>query len=107
MIVRLPMRGPTANGPVEKGGVMCCSAQRIQNHSVGQPATGASYGRIQKAPSVLQLAGCVTLGLFFAGIVVPSFLRSGMATNHALAVGSLRALTIGRVTRLFKIGRAS
>ncbi len=61
------------------------------------------YGRIQKAPSVLQLAGCVTLGLFFAGIVVPSFLRSGMATNHALAVGSLRALTIGRVTRLFTL----
>jgi len=51
----------------------------------------------------LQLAGCVTLGLFFAGIVVPSFLRSGMATNHALAVGSLRALTIGRITLLFTL----
>src|SRR2546430_12385902 len=54
------LRKPTAIVAVQKGAVMSCSAQRIQNHSVGQPATGASYRKIQKAPSVLQLAGCVT-----------------------------------------------
>jgi hypothetical protein len=82
---------------------MSCSAQQIQNSPIGQPATEAGNRKIQKAFSVLQLASSVTLGLFFAGVVIPGFLRSGMATNHALAVGSLRALTIGRVTLLFTL----
>jgi len=41
------------------------------------------------------------ISLFIAGVAVPSSLGSGTATNHAVAVGSLRALhalTIGRVT---------
>jgi hypothetical protein len=82
---------------------MSCSVQQIQNPPVGQPATKAGNRKIQKALSVLQLASGVTFGLFFAGVVVPTFLRSEMATNHALAVGSLRALTIGRVTLLFTL----
>src|SRR5205823_8344031 len=83
------LRKPTAIVAVQKGAVMSCSAQRIQNHSVGQPATGASYRKIQKAPSVLQLAGCVTLGLFFAGIVVPSFLRSEEHTSELQSLAYL------------------
>lgn len=82
---------------------MSCSAEQIQNHRFGHLETGARNRKTQKALSVLQLASGVTLGLFFAGIVVPSLLRSEMATTHALVVGSLRALTIGRVTLLFTL----
>lgn len=77
---------------------MFSGAQQNQHHATVQPTNGANQRKIQKALSLLQLLSGVVIGLFIAGIVVPSFLRSGMATNSDLAVGSLRTLTIGGVT---------
>lgn len=71
--------------------------QQNQHHVAVQPTNGGNQRKIQKALSLLQLLSGVVIGLFIAGIVVPSFLRSGMATNSDLAVGSLRTLTIGGV----------
>jgi type II secretory pathway pseudopilin PulG len=48
----------------------------------------------QKAFSLLQLLVEVVITLFIAGIVVPSLLRSDLATSQALAVGSLRTINI-------------
>ena len=48
----------------------------------------------QKAFSLALLLIEVTFTLFIAGIVVPSLLRSELATKEALAVGSLRAINI-------------
>ena len=70
-------------------------AQQPHRHSTARPTNG---GSIQRALSVLQLLGGVTMGLFLAGVVVPSLVRSGMAANHASASGPLHALTIGGVT---------
>ena len=53
--------------------------------------------KIQRALSILQLLISVTISLFIAGIAIPSFLRSSMATNH-LTVGSLHALTLAGIT---------
>jgi hypothetical protein len=86
---------------IQKGAVMFDAAQQNQHHPTVQPENGGDNRKIQRALSVLQLFSEVAVTLFIAGIVVPSFLRSGMATNHALAAGSLRvlhALTIGGVT---------
>jgi FtsH-binding integral membrane protein len=60
-------------------------------------------GRIQRGLSALQLLGGVTIGLFLAGVIVPTFLRSGMAANHGSAGGSLYALTIAGVTFRFTL----
>lgn len=71
------------------------------HHSTVQPTDGSSttkIGKIQRALSVLELLGGVTIALLLAGVVVPSFLRSGMAANHNSAGGSLHTLTIGGVT---------
>jgi hypothetical protein len=54
--------------------------------------------KLQRALSLLQLLISETIALFIAGIAVPSFLRSGTATNHALVAGSLHTLTIAPVT---------
>src|SRR6266705_1002117 len=91
------------NGNVndQKGAVMFHGPQQPHHHSTVQPTNGDSttkIGKIQRALSVLQLLGGVTIALFLAGIVVPSFVRSGMAANHDAAGGSLHALTIGGVT---------
>ena len=48
----------------------------------------------QKAFSLALLLIEVTFTLFIAGIVVPSLLRSELATKEALALGSLRAINI-------------
>jgi hypothetical protein len=73
-------------------------AQQNQHHPTVQPANGCDHPKIQKALYTLQLLSEVTITLFVAGVVVPSFLRSRMVTSHALAVGSLHTLTIGGVT---------
>jgi hypothetical protein len=51
----------------------------------------------QKAFSLLQLLIDVVITLFIAGIVVPSFLRSDVATKEALAGGSLHTINIAGV----------
>jgi hypothetical protein len=51
----------------------------------------------QKALSLLQLLIEVVITLFIAGIVVPSFLRSDVATKEALAGGSLHTINIAGV----------
>jgi hypothetical protein len=51
----------------------------------------------QKAFSLLQLLIEVAITLFIAGIVVPSFLRSDVATKEALAGGSLHTINIAGV----------
>ena len=48
----------------------------------------------QKAFSLLQLLIEVVFTLFIAGLVVPSLLRSDLATKEALAAGSLRTINI-------------
>lgn len=76
-------------------------AQPLHPHSTVQPTNGGSTTKIVKIErvlSVLELFGGVTIALFLAGVVVPSFLRSGMAANHDTAGGSLHALTMGGVT---------
>src|SRR5437879_127587 len=76
-------------------------AQQPHHHSAVKPTNGGSTAKIEKIQrvlSVLQLLGGVTIALFLAGVVVPSFVRSGMAATHDSAAGSLHALTIGGVT---------
>jgi hypothetical protein len=51
----------------------------------------------QKVFSLLQLLIGVVITLFIAGIVVPSLLRSDLATKKALAVGSLHTIDIAGV----------
>jgi len=55
----------------------------------------------QKALSLLQLLTELVITLFIAGVVVPSLLRSGVATNEALARGSLHTINIAGVTFLY------
>jgi hypothetical protein len=52
----------------------------------------------QDALSLLQLLIELGITLFIASIVVPSLLRSGMATTEALAGGSLHTINIVGVT---------
>jgi len=77
---------------------MLYRAQQNQHHPAVQRPNGGNYRRVQKALSILEPLSGVTLSVFIAGILVPSFLRSGMAANHSLAVGSLHTLTIDGVT---------
>ena len=81
-------------------------AEQHHHHPTVEPANGGcttKIGKIQTALSVLQLVGGVTITLFFAGVVVPSFLRSGLAANHDSAGGSLHTLIIGGVTFAFTL----
>lgn len=74
-------------------------AQQLHHHSTIRPTNQTSTTkivRIQKALSVLELLGGVSIALFLAGVVVPSFVRSVTAANHDSA-GSLHALTMGGV----------
>lgn len=48
----------------------------------------------QKAFSLFQLLIEVVITLFVASIVIPSFVRSELATHEALAAGSLHAINI-------------
>ena len=76
-------------------------AQKNQHHLSVQTENGGDNTKIKRALSILQLFCEVTIGLFIAGIIVPSFFRSWTAANQASAVGSLpalHALTIGGVT---------
>ena len=50
--------------------------------------------KTQKAFSLALLLIEVAFTLFIAGIVVPSLLRSDLATKEALAAGSLRTINI-------------
>ena len=74
------------------------SSQRKQLNPTAQTANEGNRMKLQRALSLLQLLIGETIGLFIAGIAVPSFLRSGTATNHALAARSLHILTIDPVT---------
>jgi len=51
----------------------------------------------QKALSVLRLLIELMITLFIAGVVVPSLLRSGVATIKALTTGSLHTINIAGV----------
>lgn len=76
---------------------MFSRAQQNQHHSAAQRPIGRNYRRVRKALSVLEPLSGVALSVIIAGILVPSFLRSGMGAHHGLAVGSLHTLTIGGV----------
>src|ERR1700720_2101343 len=54
----------------------------------------ANTMKTQKAFSLALLLIEVAFTLFIAGIVVPSLLRSDLATKEALAAGSLRTINI-------------
>lgn len=77
---------------------MFYAVQQNQQHPTAQLAKSGNQKRVQKALSILQLLSGVVIGLFIAGIVAPSFLRSEMTTNNDLVVGSLHTLTVGRIT---------
>ena len=96
------------NGNVryQKGTVMIRRPQELDHHSTIQAKKGGSTTKmvkIQRVLSILQLLGGVTIALFLAGVVVPSFLRSSTAANHDLAAGSLHALTLGGVRFRFTV----
>ena len=76
---------------------MFSRVQQNQHHLAAQRPIGPNYKRVRKALSVLEPLSWVALSVFIAGILVPSFLRSGMAAHHGLAVGSLHTLSIGGV----------
>jgi hypothetical protein len=76
---------------------MFYAAQQNQHHPAVQPADRSNQKKLQKALSILQLLSGVMVGLFIAGIVAPSLLRSGIATNNNLVAGSIHTLTIGGV----------
>ena len=86
---------------------MFSRAQQNQHHSAAQRPVGRNYRRVRKALPVLEPLGGVTLSVFIAGILVPSFLRSGMAMHHRLAVGSLHTLTIGGVKLSYRLENLS
>jgi hypothetical protein len=75
-------------------------SQRKQRNPTVQLANEGNLMKKQKALSILQLLIGVTISLFIAGIAIPSFLRSGIATND-VAAGSLHTLTLARVTFSF------
>lgn len=56
----------------------------------------------QKAFSFVLLLIEVVFTLFIAGIVVPSFFRSVLATKEALAAGSLRTINIAGIAFSYK-----
>jgi hypothetical protein len=72
-------------------------AQPNQHHSATQRPIGRKWRRVQKTVSILEPLSGVALSVFIAGILIPSFLRSGTAAHHGLAPGSLHTLTIGGV----------
>ena len=74
------------------------AAQQNQDHPTVQPANRSNQKKVQQALSIVQLLSGVTVGLFIAGIVAPSLLRSGMASYTDLAAGSIHTLTIAGVT---------
>jgi type II secretory pathway pseudopilin PulG len=51
----------------------------------------------QKAFSLLQLLIEVLITLFITGIIVPGLVRSDLATEEALAAGSLRTIKIAGI----------
>jgi hypothetical protein len=55
------------------------------------------YFSKQNAPSLLLLIVELTITLFVVGIVVPSFLRSGVDAKEALVRGSLHSISIARI----------
>src|SRR5207253_6254926 len=84
----------------QKGAFMFHGAQQPHHHSAVKPTNGGSTAKIeiQRALSVLPLLGGVSLALFLAGAVVPSFVRPGMAATHDSAAGPFHASTISRLT---------
>ena len=52
---------------------------------------------IKDVSTVPELVAVMLVTLFLAGIAAPSLLRSGAASSHALASGSLHTLTIARI----------
>jgi hypothetical protein len=75
--------------------------QLKQFNPSSKPATLHNRIKLQDAVSFLKLWAGLTAGLFIAGIAVPTLLRSEMATHFVLAAGSLRTLTIGRITFMY------
>jgi uncharacterized membrane protein len=83
----------------------------IEKHSGADYKSGAGIGLLkgtvlhvkrvhfgkQNAPSLLLLLVELAITLFVAGIVVPSFLRSGVDAKQALVRGSLHAISIAGV----------
>src|SRR6202008_1257503 len=83
---------------IRKGAAMFPSLKNTQRNKATNPATQASRIRIKRVFRLLQLLAAVLFALFFAGIAAPSFIRSELARNYALASGSLHALTIAHLT---------
>jgi hypothetical protein len=78
-------------------------AQQNKQHPV-QPTNGDNYYKTQNALSIWPILSAVAISVFIAGIVVPTFLRSGRAANHALASGSLQSLAIAGVRFSYTLG---
>jgi len=59
----------------------------------------------QNAPSLLLLLVELAITLFVAGIVVPSFLRSGVDAKEALVRGSLHSISIAGIVFSYTYGK--
>jgi hypothetical protein len=88
---------------LELSGITAVDEEGVRIVAIGQEDT-ASVLRLkgnnikrQKVFSLVLLLSEVVFTLFIAGIVVPSLLRSDLATKETLAAGSLRTISIAGV----------
>ena len=71
---------------------MFCEAQQNQHHPTVQPANECDHRKNQKALSMLQLLSEVTITLFVAGVLVPTFWYTLHSLGAAVGGGLLGAL---------------
>jgi hypothetical protein len=93
--------GPVRQLDIEKHlDTDCKSLARIGPLKGNRLACGESslqYFSKQNAPSLLLLLVELAITLFVAGIVIPSFLRSGVDAKEALIRGSLHSISLAGI----------
>ncbi len=78
----------------------CKSLARIgllKGNRLARKESSLQYFSKQNAPSLFLLLVELAITLFVAGIVVPSFLRSGVEAKEALVRGSLHSISIAGI----------
>jgi len=93
--------GPVKQLDIEKHlDTDCKSLVRIvllKGNRFAREESSLQYFSKQNAPCLLLLLVELAITLFVAGIVVPSFLRSGVDAKEALVRGSLHSISIARI----------
>ena len=69
----------------------------LKGNRFGREESSPQYFSTQNAPSLLLLLIELAITLFVAGVVVPSFLRSGVEAKEALVRGSLHSISIAGI----------